>query len=153
MTSLETDAFLTAVRSALLAATACPELTEANVRTWHHGDTDPAEDIEAAAAKCGGVAVLIYDLGGNETGQEADVIRAEAAVELYVAAARRPRRQPGIRLGGEIRDSIMRSLHRHADLRNTAAFFDTRVSGYAPLADPEFAAWRITLSRSIYLDP
>lgn len=153
MASLETDAFLIAVRAALLAETeALPELAENNVSVWHHGANDPDEDIRNSIARGQGVAALIYDLGGDETGPDTDIITALAAVELYVSPTKR-RASAGHRLGGEIRDAIMRSLHRHSTLRNTAAFFDTRVRGYEPLADPEFTAWRITLSRSIYLDP
>lgn len=152
MASLETDSFLTAVRTVLLDAASLPELTLANMVVWHHGETDAAEDISSASAKCGGVAVIIYDLGGNETSPTSDILQADAVVELYIQTSKRPRSRAGVRLGGEIRDSIMRALHRAAPLRNTAAFFDSRVTGYQPLADPEFTAWRITLSRSIYLE-
>jgi hypothetical protein len=151
MSSLETDAFLIAVRDILTDGT-IEELSADNVSQWHHGVTDPDEDIRAAVAKCNGVAVLIYDLGGSETGEGSDMIDAEAAVELYVATPKRNRRKnPNLRLGGEIRDAILRLLHRHASLRNTAAFADCRVKSYQALDDPEFAAWRITLSRKIYL--
>lgn len=151
-TSIETDTFLDAVKTALLACEDLPELSAAAVAVWHHGDTDPDDEIKDATAKSKGVAALIYDLGGDAAGDDADVITATAAVELYVSAPKHSRKVDATRRhGGEIRDSIMRCLHRHADLRNTAAFFDCRVTGYTPLADPEFTAWRITLTRSIYL--
>lgn len=150
LTSLETDSFLDAVKTALLASADLPELATANVAVWHHGDGDPDEAVREGIAKAGGVAVLVYDLGG--TADSEDTIRADAAVELYISPGKRSRKVDAARrLGGEIRDSIMRCLHRHTDLRNTAAFFDCKVSGYVPLADPEFVAWRITLSRNIYL--
>lgn len=151
-TNLDTDDFLVAVRQALLDATALPELVDANVVEWHHGESDPDEDIKAAAAKCGGVSVLIYDEGGDEDEPDSDLITAQAQVELYVDTTKRNRRKtPALRLGGAIRDDIMRTLHRHPALRNTAAFADTRTRGYRVLADPEYAAWRITLTRKIYL--
>jgi len=151
-TSQGTDSFLDAVKTALLASDDLAELSAGAVAVWHHGESDPDESIQDAISKCKGVACLIYDLGGTAAGGDADVLTAEAAVELYVSTPKRSRKvTPSLRLGGEIRDSIMRCLHRHPDLRNTAAYFDTRVQGYAPLADPEFTAWRITLTRSIYL--
>lgn len=150
-TSLETDAFLTAVR-ALLTDGAIPELTAAGVVEYHHGETDPDEDIKAACAKCNGVSALVYDEGGDETGEDSDMIEALAYVELFVDTTKRNRRKtPSLRRGGEIRDAIMRHLHRHPSLRNTAAWADARTRGYRTLADPDFAAWRITLSRKIYL--
>ena len=151
-TSLETDAFLTAVRT-LLSGGTIAELTAANVVEWHHGVTDPDEDIKASVAKCDGVAVLIYDLGGNGTEEGSDLIQADAAIELFVDTTKRNRRKtPTLRTGGQIRDAIMRLVHRHATLRNTAAYADSWVKGYQVLDDPEFATWRITLTRKIYLD-
>jgi hypothetical protein len=151
-TSLETDAFLTAVRDILIGGDIA-ELEAANVVEWHHGVTDPDEDIATAVGKCGGVAVLIYDLGGKESEADSDLIEADAALEIFVDTTKRNRRKtPALRLGGQIRDSVMRLLHRHADLRNTAAWADCRVTGYQVLDDPSFAAWRITLNRKIYLD-
>jgi hypothetical protein len=151
-THLDTDDFLVAVRTILIGSELLPELEDANVVQWHHGETDPDEDIKTAIAKCGGVSVLIYDEGGDEDSPDADLIEAVAYVELYVDTTKRNRRKnTSLRLGGQIRDEIMRLLHRHADLRNTAAFADTRCRGYRTLADPEFAAWRITLTRKIYL--
>lgn len=151
-TSLETDGFLTAVRDLLISGVIA-ELTETNVVEWHHGVTDPDEDIKGAVAKCDGVAVLIYDRGGDESGEDADLIQAEAVVELFVDTTKRNRRKtPALRRGGEIRDAMMRLMHRHPTLRNTAAYADSRVKGYQVIEDPEFAAWRITLTRKIYLD-
>lgn len=149
MASLETDDFLIAVKAALIASDDLGELTTDNVTVWHHGENDPNEDIQAGARKCKGVSALVYDLGGSEADADADAITADAVVELYVMTQKR--RGASDRKGGEIRDSIMRCLHRHTTLRNNAAYFDTRVRGYEPLADPEFTAWRIFLSRSIYL--
>lgn len=147
-TSLETDDFLTAVRSVLIAGT-IPELEAKNVVEWHHGDTDPLEDTGKGNALVKGVAVIIYDNGGDEDSADADMISAEASVELFVDTTKR--RGSGNRKGGQIRDAIMRLLHRHSTLRNTAAFADCRVSGYQTISDPDFAAWRITLTRRIYL--
>lgn len=151
MSSLETDAFLIAVSDALIAAADLDELSAANITVWHHGENEPDEFIQASSRKSKGVSVIVYDLGGTAPDAEADTIVAEAVVELYVMTQKR--RDAADRKGGAIRDSIMRALHRNSTLRNNAAYHDTRVRGYEPLADPEFTAWRIYLSRSIYLDP
>lgn len=151
--SLETDEFLDALRDTLLApGTGIPELTDKAVSVWHAGESDPDDDVKSGIAKTKGVAVLIYDLGGDADKDE-DFIKATAAVELFIDASKRNRRvNPELRLGSQIRNSIMRLLHRNADLRNTAAYFDCRVSGYTPLTDPEFVAWRITVSHTLYLE-
>lgn len=149
---LETDDFLIALRALLIDSDDIPELNEANVVAWHHGEGDPNEDIANAVAKGGGVSVLIYDLGGDEDGPDSDVLNAEAAIELFVATAKRNRKKDAeLRLGGQIRDSIMRLVHRNSDLRNMTAVFDARIRGYVPLDDPDFTAWRITVARAIYL--
>jgi hypothetical protein len=147
-TNLETDAFLTAVRDVLIGGS-IPELAAKNVVEWHHGESDPLEDTGKGNALIKGVAVILYDNGGTEDDANADMISAEASVELFVDTTKR--RGSELRKGGEIRDAIMRLLHRHSSLRNTAAFADCRVSGYQVIADPDFAAWRITLTRRIYL--
>lgn len=152
--SLETDAFLNALRAILIApGTGVAELAaDEAVVVWHSGESDPDEDIKNGMAKTKGVSALIYDLGG-EAGEDQDTITASAAVELFVDTSKRNRRKtPALRLGSQIRNEIMRKLHRAAALRNTAAFFDCRVRGYQPLADPDYTAWRITVSHTIYLD-
>ena len=147
--SLQTDEFLEAVGAVLIAAAGVPELIAKNVIVWQHGTTDPDEDIAASIGKTGGVSVLIYDLGGDATD---DVLTSEAAVELYVATTKRNRRaDPTLRVGSQIRNSIMRALHRNAELQNLAPYFDCRVIGYTPLDDGEFSAWRITITHTIYL--
>lgn len=148
-TSLETDAFLTDVRTLLINSTELPELEAKNVVEWHHGESDPLEDTGKGNAMVKGVAAIIFDIGGGEDSADADLITAEAAIELFVDTTKR--RGAGNRKGGQIRDSIMRLVHRHSTLRNTAAFCDARVTGYTTLDEEGFAAWRITLSRKIYL--
>lgn len=155
--NLETDVFLTALKAVLLAAEtsalkALPEATADNVILWHHGVTDPADDIAAGIAKCKGVSFLIYDLGGDEVDKDSDALTTTVIIELYVDTTKRNRTtHPELRLGGQIRDAVMRKVHRHPDLRNKPAFFDTRVRGYVPLADDEVTAWRISISRTFFL--
>lgn len=148
-TSLETDDFLTAVREILIASDAVPELGAGNVVAWHAGQTDPLEDTGKGSAIAKGVAAVVMDFGGNETGDNDDLIRADGAIELFVDTSKH--RGTGKRKGGQIRDAIMRLIHRHTSLRNTAAFADARVTGYQVIEDKEFAAWRIHLTRTIYL--
>ncbi len=155
--NLETDTLLTAIKDVMLAAETSPlkllpEATAANVVIWHHGVTDPDEDLKAAMNKSKGVSFLIYDLGGDESAADSDSLSASIIIELYVDTTKRSRKvNPNLRLGGQIRDALMRKLHRHPDLRNKPQFYDCRVRGYSPLADDEFAAWRITLVRSFFL--
>lgn len=151
--SLETNEFLEAIRSVLIAEdTGIPELTAEGVTVWQHGETDPDEDVKAGISKCKGVSVLIYDQGGD-AGEDEDVMKATAAVELYIDTTKRNRRKtPSLRLGSQIRNEIMRLLHRNEDLRNTAAIFDCRCQSYTPLNDPDYVAWRMTVSHTIYLD-
>ena len=148
--NIETDPFLDALKDLLISSEDIPELVEGNVAVWHHGVTDPDEDIANSITKFGGISVLVYDLGGNVADE--DIIGAAAAIEFFVDTTKRNRRaNTALRLGGEIRDAIMRLVHRNITLRNLSPNFDCRVTGYSPLADAEFAAWRITVSHSIYL--
>lgn len=133
------------------------ELSTANVCVWHHGETDPDEDVKRAAQACQGVSVLIYDLGGeaNPDGPATAVIAHDAAVELYVDTRKRNRRKTGntLRLAGAIRDDIMRQIHRAASLRGTQhSFFDTRLVRWQPLEDANYTAYRITCTRPISLE-
>ncbi len=145
---LEADDFLTAGRDQLVAGVA--ECETVNTVVWLLGDNDPDELIKAAVAKAAGVSVLIYDLGGDT--EDEDMIRAKAAVELYVDPGKTFRKtQQNGRTAGAIRNDIMRTLHRSAALRNTSPNYDCRVISYQPLADDTYIAFRITLSHSIYL--
>jgi len=148
MSQLETDAFLTAVRDQLITDVA--ECEAVNTVVWLLGDNDPDEMIKAAVAKAAGVSVLIYDLGGDA--DDEDMIRAKAVVELYVSPTKTFRKtQQNARTAGAIRNDIMRTLHRSSALRNTSPNYDCRVLSYQPLADPEYVAFRITITHSIYL--
>lgn len=152
---MNVDAFLDAVKALLIhEENGVSELRDLNTVVWHHGSTDPDEDIKNGIAKCDGVMVLIYDLGGENDNADEPIIAAECAVELYVDPTKRNRRKtPALRLAGEIRDDIMVTLHRAAALNDSAhCHGDVLVKSYKPLADPDFTAYRITLSRSIFLD-
>lgn len=149
MTPLETDDFLTAVRAALLADVA--ECLDANTVLWLLGDADPDESIKANAARCQGVSLLIYDQGGTSQ-QDEDVILSTAAVELYVSPMKHGRKvDANRRTPAAIRNDIMQKLHRSPTLRNLSPNYDCRVRGYQALSDPEFVAYRITISHSIFL--
>lgn len=148
--SLETDEFLDAIRGVLIAGV--DELTADGVAVWHHGETDPDDDVKSGIAKCKGVSVLIYDLGGD-AGADEDVLKSTAAVELYIDPTKRNRRTHSeLRLGSQIRNAIMRLLHRNRALRNQSASFDCRCRSYTPLVDPDYVAWKITVSHTIYLE-
>lgn len=131
------------------------ELTEDNLTVWHHGETDPDEDITNGINKCRGVSALIYDLGGDTDPAEASnpVIYCTTAIELYVDTTKRNRRKtPELRLAGEIRDNIMRVLHLSPFLMDGAhCHMEPRISGYKPIADPAYVVFRILLRRSIIL--
>lgn len=152
---MDVDAFLDAVKALLIHPDeGVAELEDLNTVVWHHGSTDPDDDIKSGIAKCDGVMVLIYDLGGENSDADEPIIAAECAVELFIDTTKRNRRKtPSLRLAGEIRDDIMVTLHRASQLNDSAhCHGDATVKGYKPLVDPDFTAWRITLSRSIFLD-
>lgn len=153
---MDVDSFLDNVRTLLIGAGGVPECLAANTVVWHHGDSDPDEDIKSGIAKCNGVHVMIYDLGGDsgDDGASQPIIDALCSVELFVDTTKRNRRKtPALRLGGKIRDDIMVTLHRAALLNDSLhCHGSATVRGYKPLADPDFTAWRITIGRSIFLD-
>lgn len=147
------DSFLDSIKTALIAGV--PELLDAGVVVYHHGNSDPDEDIKSAVAKCSGVSALIYDLGGDSDPDDANapVILAEAAIELYVDTTKRNRRKDAtLRTAGAIRDDIMSTLHLSATIQSyDHCQMEPRVSGYRPVADPDYTVYRITLRRSIYI--
>lgn len=149
---LDTDALLDAIRTQLLAGIA--ELSDDKaVVVWHQGESDPDDDIKNGIAKTKGVSVLIYDEGGAAA-EDADTLACTVALELYVDTTKRQRKNhPTTRYASEIRNAIMRLLHRNPSLRQNAPYFDCRVKSYTPLADPDYAAWQIVLSHTIYLEP
>lgn len=154
---MNVDAFLDAVKALLIHPdNGVAELVDLNTVVWHHGATDPDEDIKAGIGKCDGVSVLIYDIGGDNAEDVAGepIIAAECIVELFIDTTKRNRRKtPALRLGGAIRDDIMVTLHRASSLNNSGHCHGAAVvKGYKPLVDPEYTAWKITLSRSIFLD-
>jgi hypothetical protein len=150
------DSSLDAIAALLAHSTlGVAELSETNVTVFHHGQSDPDEDIKAGCNKCKGVHVLVYDLGGDSDPMNADspVIDIIAAVELYLDTTKRNRRKtPDLRLAGQIRDDIMRSLHLSPELMDGEhCHMEPRVKGYKPIADPNYVVYRILLQRSIYL--
>lgn len=154
MTSI--DSFLDSVKAVLIApTTGVAELEDTNTTVFHHGTSDAAEDIAKGIAKCAGVHCLIFDMGGDSDPADANspVILAEVTVELYVDPTKRNRaKTPTLRLAGAIRDAIMTCLHLNATLQATDHYhMETRVMGYRPLSDPDYAAFAIRLQRSIYI--
>lgn len=149
------DQALDAIAALLIHATeGVAELTEDNVTVFHHGQSDPDEDIRAGISKCNGVHVLIYDLGGDSDPQDAGspVILAETGIELFVDATKRNRRRsPALRLPGEIRDDIMRTLHLAPLLDYNHTHMEPRITGYKPVQDPAYVVYRIQLQRSIVI--
>lgn len=132
------------------------EFTADNIVVWHHGEADPDEDIQRGMKKCRAVSLLIHDLGGETDPQAPSnpVISHEVALDLYVDPTKRNRRADStLRLAGAIRDDIMRKVYRAHSLRGTQhSFFDTRVLRWSPLDDPDYVAYRITVSRPISLE-
>jgi hypothetical protein len=150
------DDYLDALGTLLANSDALPELSAMNITVWHHGESDPDEDIKGGIVKCKGVHVMIYDLGGDNEDEEAGdpAVAPVAAIELFIDATKRNRRKtPDLRSGGAIRDAIMRVVHRAPELLGAYhVAYDTVVTGYKPLADPDYAAWRITAKRMISLE-
>jgi hypothetical protein len=148
MSVAENDSFMDALRTYLIGQV--EELAEAGVVVYHHGESDPDEDVKNGAAKCQGVSALIFELGGDA---DEDMIPEQYAVELYVDTTKRNRRKtPALRLAGAIRAEMLRAIHRTATLRDCGhALFDTRVVGWKPLEDPAYVACRITLERKFFL--
>ena len=140
--------FMGVLRAYLVASVA--ECLDAGVVVYYHGETDPDEDVKEGVAKCLGVSVLIFELGGEA---DEDVIPEQYAVQVYVDTTKRNRRKdPELRLASEIRDDIMRAIHRAAELRdNYQMLWDTRVKGWKPLDDGEYVAYQITLERKFHL--
>ncbi|MBK1884101.1 hypothetical protein JIN85_16900 [Luteolibacter pohnpeiensis] len=156
--ALGIDEFLDKVRAVLIAPETeggVPELTDKNTMVFHHGESDPTEDIERGIRECKGVHVIILEDGGDNDPEDADapVILTDLFIELFIDTTQRPRRVDSqLRLGGQIRDDIMQTLHMNQSLRNEQhAFYHTKVKGFRPIADPDYTAWRIRLQRCIYL--
>lgn len=161
------DEFLDLIRNVLVTDATVPELTGSpteedgtcttpgNVQVFHFGDADPFEDTQNAMNRSKGVHVLITDMGGSSDPNDGDapIIQAEVAVELFIDPTLRNRRtNKALRRPSQIRDSIMQSLHLNPALRTANHnFYDAKIRGYQPVADPEFVVWRITLERTIYL--
>lgn len=151
------DAFLDAVATLLADPEhGVAELSPDNVLVWRHGESDPEEDIRRAIQACKGVSVLVLDQGGNSDPSDAaaPVILSETWVELYIDPVRQNRRKhPGVRLPGEIRDDIMRTVHASPLLMDPEdhSMFEAGVRGYQPVADPEYVVFRIRIERPIYL--
>lgn len=152
MTSI--DSFLDSVKTAIAAGV--PELSSSEaVCVYHHGNSDPDEDIRAAVAKTNGVCCLVYDLGGDSDPDNAlsPVILSEAVIELYVDTTKRNRRKDAtLRTAGAIRDDIMATLHLNASVTNSEhIYMEPHITGYRPVADPDYVVYRISLKRSIYI--
>ncbi len=150
------DQSLDAVAALLIDVTnGVAELTADNVTVFHHGQSDPDEDIQSGVSKCKGVHVLIYDLGGDSDPEDAGspVIALVTGIELFVDTTKRNRRKtPGLRLAGEIRDDIMRTLHLSPFLIDREhCHMEPRITGYKPVSDPAYVVYRILLQRSIYI--
>lgn len=149
------DQALDAIAALLIHSTdGVAELNADNVTVFHHGQSDVDEDIRAGISKCKGVHVLIYDIGGDSEPEDAGspVIAAVAGIELFVDTTKRNRRKtPSLRLAGEIRDDIMRTLHLSELLDYTHTHMEPRITGYKPVSDPAYVVYRITLQRSIYI--
>lgn len=150
------DEFLDAVKEQLTHPdSGVAELTAANVIVWHHGLSDPDEDIKTAVGKCQGVSVLVYDQGGDADPEDAasPVIISQLAIELFLDPSKRNRRKsPSLRTAGSIRDDIMRCLHLSAILLDAShCHMESHIKGYKPLADPDYVAYRIRLDRPIAL--
>jgi hypothetical protein len=166
--SLGIDSYLDRVRDVLISSDLVPELvgtlsadlppgasSDGNVMVYHFGEDDPSTDIQRGINRCKGVHVMITDMGGSADPSDADapILQPQLFVDLYINPSMRSRKvNPDNRLPGEIRDDLMRCLHRHADLRDYSHhFYDATVTRYEPVADPDYVAWRIILARTIYL--
>ncbi len=152
----EIDDFLDAVKAALIdEAGGVDELTDANVLVWHQGGADPTEDIARGVKKCAGISTLIYDMGGDSDPDDAasPVILSKCAIELFVDPTKRSlRANPALRKPGQIRDHMMRVLHANATIQDSEhCHMEPQVTGYKPLADPDYVCFRIILVRSILL--
>ena len=145
------DTFLDAIAAALIAGMA--EFTAANVRVWDGGQA-PDDDIAAGCGKCHGVSALIYDLGGDCDPDDDDnpVILAEAAVELYIDPTKRPKKHTEMRIPGTLRDAAMTCLHLNPLLSpGEHSFYEAKIRGYKPVADPTYIVYRIRIRRVIEL--
>lgn len=149
----DSDGLMRALAAVLVADVA--ELDARGVVVWHHGQGDPTEDIEEGVGRCGGVALLITDDGGEETIGEGDapILEHQIHMELYVDATQRGKMRPGMRYGGQIRDAVMRAVHCNPALRPYQhCMMDLRVVRFMKVSDPDYAVWRIVLARTFPLE-
>ena len=151
MSATTIDAWLELVKTALVAL---DDFDSNNVIVWD-GNQDPTDDIAAGCLKAKGVSALIYDLGGDADPDEAagPSILADAAVEIFIdPTKRRHRSTVGMLAPGALRDLVMASLHENETL-NTGSHCprETKVTGYKPVADPNYIVYRIRLRRTIVL--
>lgn len=143
-----------AIAAALDADATVPELTSANIVVRKTNFLAIAEDIANAAAQCAGIAAVLYDRGGDcrePENSDGPVVANELALELFIDPLKHDITQaPSKRSADKIRESIMESLHNLLLSERTQAPYDrVLVTGYTPLDDPEFAAWRINLRRRV----
>lgn len=143
-----------AIAAALAADATLPELTADNVIVRKTSFLAVDEEIDAAGAKCAGIAVAIYDMGGDTRdadNSDSPIVDGELAAELYIDPLKHDiTLNASLRSADAIREGIMAALHNLEVATPTQDQYERiRVTGYRPLEDPEFAAWRITARRRI----